>query len=402
MNYSYVVYNEENQVFSGKLSATNDQAALDMLMNVGYRVVSLKPLTSFLPSTGSLFRGTVKPQELVTFSRQLALLFESGVGIVQALELLQNQMDNKEFKRVLIEVVADLRSGGSLSSAMSKHPNVFNRLYCKMVGVGEQTGGLESVLRSLAEYTERQMGAMKKLKSAMTYPLIVFCLAIVVGILLITVVLPPFVRMFSSLGGELPLPTVILLGMTDFLNAYGLYLLIGILAVVIVGFLYSKSQDGRYLKDRLILKLPLIGRVSLLSELSRACRSLALLFRAGIPLPDVMNLTAQASNNLVVTRALNDVEQDMLRGEGIAKPLRKRPVFLPLMAEMTKVGEETGNLDEVLITVAQTFEVEADTRIQTILSLIEPVMTIGMALMVGFLAVSVFLPMYSSLSLVGG
>ncbi len=402
MNYTYVVYNEENQIYKGKLSASSDQAALDMLANVGYRVVSLKPLKSFFPSTGSLFRGSVKPQELITFSRQLALLFESGVGIVQALELLQNQMGNKEFKRVLIEVVSDLRGGGSLSSALSKHPHVFSRLYCKMVGVGEQTGGLEGVLRSLAEYTERQMGAMKKLKSAMTYPLIVFCLALVVGAILITVVLPPFVNMFASLGGELPLPTKILLGAMDFMNEYGLYVLIIILAVIIVAFLYSRSQDGRYLKDRLLLKIPLLGRVSLLSELSRVCRSLALLFRAGIALPDVMSMTAQATGNLVINRALNEVEQDMLRGEGIARPLRKRPVFLPLMVEMTKVGEETGNLDEVLITVAQTFEIEADTRIQTILSLIEPVMTIIMALMVGFLAVSVFLPMYSSLSLVGG
>jgi type IV pilus assembly protein PilC len=185
-----------------------------------------------------------------------------------------------------------------------------------------------------------------------------------------------------------------------FLQSYGVYLLVVIIALIIVGFLYSRTPNGRYFRDRLILRLPIIGRLSLVSELARACRSLSLLFRAGLPLPEVMALTAQATGNRVVARALGEVEQDMLRGQGLAKPMSNNHIFLPLMVEMTKVGEETGNLDDSLVIVAENYEIESDRRTQTLLSMIEPMMTIAMGLGVGFLAMSVFMPIYSSLSLI--
>ena len=401
MEYKYLGYNEDMQMVQGRVTANGEQAALDMLGNIGYRVVNLKPLTSFLPDMGTLFKSKVKQSELITFSRQLALLIESGVGIVHSLELLQVQANNKEFKRVLIEVVTELRSGSSLSVALSKYPHVFSSIYSKMVGVGEQTGGLESVLRNLADYIERESGAIKKLKTALTYPCIVLGLSVVVGFILIMVVLPPIVNMFSSLGGDLPLPTKMLLWLVDTMSQYGVFIIITLVGIGVVGFMYARSSSGRIVKDKLMLKLPVLGKVIVLGELSRICRSLSLLFKAGLPLPEVMTLTAQSSGNKVIASALNDVEQDMLNGEGLSRPLRRRKVFLPLMVEMSKVGEETGNLDEVLIVVAQNYDIEADSRVQTLLSMVEPAMTIMVGLGVGFLALSIFLPMYSSLSLVG-
>jgi type IV pilus assembly protein PilC len=338
---------------------------------------------------------------MVTFSRQLALLLESGVGVIQGLELLSAQTADKTLSKVLIDVVNDLRGGKGLSAALAQHPNVFSTLYCKLISVGEQTGSLEAVLKSLADYTERQATAAAKIKQAMMYPAIVFCLAIGVAAIMVFVLLPPLIDMFDKLGGTLPLPTRILLSTMGFIQSYGLYLLVAIVAVGIVGFLYSRTPNGRYLRDTLILKLPLIGRLSLVSELARACRSLSLLFRAGLPLPEVMSLTNKATGNRVVARALGEVEQDMLKGQGLAKPMSTRNVFLPLMVEMAKVGEETGNLDEALIVVAENYEIEAERRTQTLLSMIEPAMTIAMGVGVGFLALSVFMPIYSSLSLVG-
>jgi type IV pilus assembly protein PilC len=236
----------------------------------------------------------------------------------------------------------------------------------------------------------------------MMYPAVVFCLAIGVAAVMLTVLLPPLIEMFSKLGGTLPLPTRMLLAGMGFLQSYGMYLLVVIIALGIVGFLYSRTPNGRYLRDRLILRLPVIGRLSLVSELARACRSLSLLFRAGLPLPEVMALTTRATGNKVVARAFSEVEQDMLRGQGLAKPMSKRKVFLPLMVAMTKVGEETGNLDDSLIIVAENYEIEADRRTQTLLGMIEPAMTIAMGLGVGFLALSVFMPIYGSLGLIGG
>jgi len=402
MDFAYLGYTGDRQIVKGKVTAADERAAVDMLSNIGYRVVSIKPVTVAFPSLGKFLQAKVKSAEMVTFSRQLALLLESGVGIIQALELLQAQSTDSAMKKVLLAVNHDLRAGKSLSLAMAQHPQVFSKLYCKLISVGEQTGALETVLRSLASYTERQTASIAKIKQAMMYPTVVFFLAIAVGAIMITVLLPPLIQMFTKLGGELPLPTRILLATMDFVQNYGLFLFVGILAVGIVGFLYSRTPNGRYNRDVLMLKIPLIGRLNLVTELARACRSLSVLFRAGLPIPEVMALTIQATGNRVVARALSEVEQGMLRGQGMAKPMTNKQIFLPLMVEMTKVGEETGNLDESLVMVAENFEIEADRRTQALLSMIEPAMTIVMGLGVGFLAMSVFMPIYSSLSLVGG
>jgi type IV pilus assembly protein PilC len=400
MEYTYIGYTDDTQLVKGRISAGGEQAALDSLANIGYRIVSLKPAAAFFSGFNTILRGRVNSSELIVFSRQLAFLLESGVPVVNGFELLGGQTSNRELKKVLIQIVSDIRRGATIAAALSKHLHVFPNLYSKMIAVGEQTGGIEGVLKNLADYIERQAGAMKKLKTALTYPIIVFALGILVSFLLIFVVLPPIVSMFSSLGGELPLPTKILLGSIDFLNSYGLIALSVIAGIGLIGFLYSRTAVGRYFKDKMFLRTPVIGRILLLSELARACRSMSLLLKAGLALPDVMTLTAQTSSNMVISVAFNEVERSILRGEGLKQPLSERAIFPPLMVEMTGVGEETGNIDEVLLIVAQNYDIEADQRIQSFISMIEPAMTIIMGLGVGFLALSIFLPIYSSLSLV--
>lgn len=399
MEYQYLGYTNDRRTVKGKVSAASELAAIDMLSRFGYQVVSLKSVTPFVPDLSNLLKGKVKTAELVLFSRQLALLLESGLGIVQSLELLQSQTGDRQLKRVLVQVVSDIRSGDSLSVALSRHPHVFSRIYQKMLAVGEQTGNLEQILRNLATYIEKQSAAMAKLKAALTYPAIVSVLAVVIMIVMVTVVLPPIVGMFKSLKGDLPITTKLLLTFVDLMRRYGLHMVIAILVTGFVAYLYSKSPAGHYYKDLLMLKLPILGRLNIISELARCCRSMSLLFKAGLPLPEIMTLASQATGNLVVTRALNDVEKDMIKGEGLAAPMKKRWVFLPLMVEMTKVGEATGTLDTTLVTVAENYEVEAESRIQTMLSMVEPIMTIGIGLAVGFLALSIFMPLYSSLSL---
>jgi type IV pilus assembly protein PilC len=209
------------------------------------------------------------------------------------------------------------------------------------------------------------------------------------------------VNLISGLGGEMPLPTKMLLAIVAYSNKYGLYTLVGFLGVGLVAYLARRTTRGHYYWDSLMLKVPMLGRVFLLSELSRDCRNIALLFKAGLPLPEIMTLTAQASGNMVVARAIGEVEGDMLKGEGLSGPMRKRGVFLPMMVEMTKVGEETGALDTTLVTVAETFEVEVDRRVQTLLSMLEPAMTIALGIGVAFVALSLFMPLYGSLSRIG-
>ncbi len=401
MEFSYVAYTDSKNVVTGKMSAASEMLAEDALVKLGYKIISIKTTKLSLLRT-TLWQSGVKKSELVIFSRQFAILIESGISIVRSIELLQDQLGDKELKRVLKEVVNDIRRGDSLSTALEKYPHAFPSMYTKMMAVGEQSGSLETVLKNLADYIEKQVESTNKLKAALTYPAIVFCLAIVVGGIMVTFLLPSIVKLFSSLGGELPLITRILMWSMDWLQHYGLHLLAGILSFVIIFFAWTRTKAGRFIWDTLLLRMPPMGRVIRLNELSRCCNTLSLLFRAGIPLPEALALTAQASRNTVLIQAFKGVENEMRNGEGLSHPMRKRSIFLPLMVEMAKVGEETGNLDTTLDTVSKAFQADADRRTQALLTMVEPVMTIIIGLGVGFLALSVIGPIYSSLSLVGG
>ncbi len=402
MQYEYVGYSADRQVVKGKIEAASERDASDRLSRGGYQVLNVKPVAPFLTGVPSFLSGSVKQEKIIMFSRQLALLLESGVGIVQSLDLLRAQTPNKSLAAMLEKIVADLRAGLPLSAALEKHPRAFSTMYCKIIAVGEQTGQLESVLRNLAGYAEQTAAAVRKVKQATTYPVIVFVMAILVGILAVTFILPPILSVFSSFGGRLPLPTQILISGIKFLTAYGVYLLLGFGIIALAAYLYTRTPGGAYQKDRLILALPVLGRLVQVNGLSRCCRSITLLFKSGLPLPDILTLTAESAGNRVIARALMEVEQDIIRGEALAVSMKRKPVFLPLMVEMTKVGEETGNLDNTLTVVSDSFEIESADKLQTLLGLIEPAITVGIGIAVGFLAISIFLPIYTSLSMVGG
>lgn len=400
MNYSYVAYTEGKKMVKGKLAAIDEKAAIDMLTTVGYHVVSIKPESRLLPDLSRFLQAPVKKEALVLFSRQLALLLEAGVGIISALELLQSQTSDKTLKTVLSRVIDDLRAGRSFSAALAQHQHAFPPIYSRMIGVGEHTGALESVLRSLADHIEREMTAMGKLKQALMYPALVALMTVVVGIVMIFVLLPPVTKMFAALGGKLPITTRLLISSMDYVMDYGLYLIVGLVALAVLLFLFFRTSRGRYIRDSILLRIPMLGRLLHLTELARCCRNLSLLFRSGLPMTEVVKLTTQATGNAVIVEALKQVEYDMMRGRGLSAPMRQRKVFLPLMVEMTKVGEETGALDETLTVVAENFQIEADRRTQTVLGMIEPVMTIIIGGAVGFLALSVFMPIYGALQLV--
>jgi type IV pilus assembly protein PilC len=396
MEYAYMGYTAAMQIVKGKVFADNEMAASAMLSRQGYNVIDLKQVKPFMPNV-VLFRKKVSTNELVTFSRQLALLLSSGIGIIRCLELLSDQTSDAELRRVVKSIVPELRSGSTLAEAMSKHPNVFSKMYSKLVEVGERTGSLDAVLKNLANYAEKESKASAKIKSALTYPAIVGVLGIIVGIVLVTFVLPPIIGMFKSLGGDLPLITKILINSVDFVKNNIIPIAVTIIIVVLVALTYFRTSVGSYTWNALKLKIPLIGRVSHITELARLCRSMSLLFRAGLPVSDIISLSAQGIGNKTISKGLKEVGQDALKGLGLARPMRERKVFLPLMTELIGVGEETGNLEESLIMVAENYEAEADVKTQRLLSMIEPVMTIAMGLFVGFLALSVFVPLYGSL-----
>ena len=396
MEYSYVAYKKDKKIVKGKVSATSTESAIDLLNYGGYKVIKVRQHNSLFnwEKILSLF-GSVNPKEVVMFSRQLALLLQSGTDIVASLELLQNQVTNRPLRKALGEVVADIRGGSSLSMALRKHPNIFSNVYSRAITAGEKSGNLEVVLRQMADFVERRVITEKKIKNAMTYPILVTVVAVIVVILMVTYILPSFTGLYSAFGAEQPAMVVLLIGVTDWFSVNGLYVIIGFVALIIAGLMYARTATGRYQRDKIVLKMPIIGRILLLGELSRACRTISLLFHVGLPLPEILTVTNQGSGNKVIAEKLGEVQRELIRGEGLSKPMSKRPIFLPLMVQMTGVGEETGNLDETLATVAESYEMEADDRTSSAVGLIQPVVTIGIGALIGFLALTMVQAMYS-------
>jgi type IV pilus assembly protein PilC len=396
MEFQYVAYTEDKRLVKGKLSATSEESALNLLSYGGYQTISLKEIVPFfnLQMIAALF-SRVKPKEIIIFSRQLALLLESGTDIVTSLELLQSQATNRTLRAVLGKVASDIREGSSLSTALAKHPRAFPELYSRTLAAGEKAGNLEIVLRQMADYMERGATTEKKIKNALTYPVVVAIVAFIVITILITFVLPAFTDLYHTLGADLPATTRLLISLSDWLIDYGVFLLLGIVALAIVGIIYIRTPVGKYQFDKLMLTMPVIGRINLLSELSRCCRTIALLFKVGLPLPEVMSQAIRGTKNKVIAEALTDVREDLIKGEGLSKPMAKRTIFLPLMVQMTSVGEETGNLDTTLATVGQTYEIEADDRTSSAVGLIQPAITILIGIAVAFIAISMVSAMYS-------
>jgi type IV pilus assembly protein PilC len=396
MEYAYVAYTRDRKLVEGKLSATSKEAATNLLNYGGYQVLSLKQVVSFfdMGKLGAQF-SRVKPTEIIMFSRQLALLLESGTDIVTSLELLQNQTTNQTLRRVIAEVVSDIRGGTSLSAALSKHPRAFSQLYHRAISAGEQGGNLEDVLRQMADHMERANVTEKKIKGALRYPIIVFIVAILVIVLLVTFVLPRFTSLYSQFGSDLPLLPRMLIGLTGWFSQYGLWLILGIVAAVGITFVYIRTPSGRKWWHQVLLRLPVFGRVNLLNQLSRCCRTIALLFKVGVPLPEIMAVAIYGTTNVVMAQSLTEVQQELLKGEGLSRPMSRKKLFLPLMVQMTAVGEETGNLDRTLATVAMAFEAEAEDKTSAAVAMIQPMMTLLIGGVVGFIAAALVQAMYS-------
>ncbi len=396
MNYEYVARAEDNRVLKGKLSASSEESAIDMLAYSGYSVLSLREITPFFQGGKmTLLSSNIKPTEVIMFSRQLALLLESGTDVVTALELLQVQMTNRSFRKMLAEVVADVRGGRPLSESIGQHPRAFSTLYSRLVSVGERTGNLEVVLRRAADYIERSYITQKTVKNAMIYPIILLLVTFGVVALMVGFVLPAFAGLYSSFNIELPALTRGMLAFTAWTQKYGLWVLGGIAAVIAVTFIYVKLPAGKIRWGRLMLTLPYVGRINLLNELARCCRTIALLYESGLPLPDTMTMVIQGTNNRAMSGALTDVQQAMIAGAGLSGPMSRNKLFLPLMVQMTAVGEQTGNLDHTLNTVGESYEAESDDKTKAMIAMITPAMTVIIGGIVGLVAVSLMTTMYS-------
>ena len=397
INYRYQAYTRQGKLVKGTIKAASDITAERLIVGKGLNPTQVE----VAPSMFSLEEAfptffKVKPRDVVVFSRQLAILLRSGISLLPAIEILQGQVTaSRAFKRILESITYDLRAGVSFSIALSKHPKAFSDIYCKTITVGEQSGSLETVLQRMADYQERQSMMAQKIRKALAYPMMVMGVGLVVIVLLIVVVMPNLIGMFTAMNVELPLPTRILIGLTNFVNANTLYLLIGgaLLAAVVVTLV--KQPRGRQLLDRLRLTVPILGPPALMSELGRFSRTVSVLISSGLSLQEIMGMIPHSTDNRFFRDALNRVNERLFLGEGLSAPMSSMAIFPPLLVQMVAVGEESNTLDYTMGVVADFYETTAEEKATTMVGMIGPISTIGIALMVGFIALSVIMPMYT-------
>ena len=402
--FTYDAINADGLNFDGTLTAADVTTALGMLRQQGLMPDRLEEVeggnTSAKKASAGAFKA-VKPKSLQIFSRQFATMIEAGLNVIGSLVILEQQTSDTVLSATIGQLREDVESGLLLSEAMARHPKVFSRLYVAMVEAGEAAGVLDVVLDRVALQLEKSEQIRRRVKGAMIYPTIVFCFATLVLIGMLLFLVPIFVKIFASLNGQLPTLTQYVMHVSDALRSYW-YIIFPLWGGSIFGFFrWKKSDTGRPVWDKMRLHMPMkIGDVILKITMARFSRTLSTLVAAGVDIIKALEITGQTSGNFVVEEALTGVRNRVRDGASIAQPLIENPVFPPMVSQMVRIGEETGELEKMLSKIADFYEDEVDSSVQSLTSIIEPLMMIGVGLMVGVILISMYLPMFKMLSLV--
>jgi len=390
--FSYVATDPAGQTATGTEKATSRDAVEIALYERELRDIRIEEKKSFLRF--ELTAKSVKREEVMHLSRQLGAFVRAGLPLIDAVHILGEEAGNSSVRRMMAEVEEGLRSGERLSECLDRHPKVFPDFYRGILRSAELTGQLDTVLDQLARYLERDLEARRKVKQAMIYPTIIALMSVLTVGVLAGFVLPRFKVFFASLGAKLPLPTRMLLVVTDFLTQWWPTLIGGIVAIALLIFLALRTEGGRFVRDRIALKLPVIGVTIQYALVERFTRILGSMVTAGVSLPEALRVATESLQNLVYERSLALVGESMLAGEGLASPLAKSKLFPITAIQMVRVGEETGSLDTQLGVTAGYYETELDYKIKKLTALIEPAVIVVMGLIVGFVAVALVSAMY--------
>jgi type IV pilus assembly protein PilC len=403
-SFAYSAINAQGTVLTGEVQAADASAARDALRQNGLLAQWVKehsPGQESKSTFGNLTKPKVKQRALQVFSRQFATMIEAGLSVVTALVILEEQTDDKALKVVLNDLREQVESGALLSEAMSGHPEVFTPLYISMVEAGEAAGVLDIVLDRVAIQIEKEMKIRRRVKGAMIYPTLVLIFATLVLIGMLMFLVPVFVKVFADLGGELPALTKLVLKASNGLRGYW-FIIFPVIALIIWGFFkWKRSESGRKAWDTLKLRFPMqIGTIVRKIAMARFSRTLSTLLGSGVDIMKALEITATTSGNWVVEEATMQARVRVQEGAPIAAPIVDSPVFPPMVGQMMRIGEETGELEKMLSKIADFYEDEVDAAIQTLTSIIEPLMMIGVGVMVGIIVISMYLPMFKLLTLV--
>jgi type IV pilus assembly protein PilC len=381
------------------VEALSEQAAIAALLNRNLLVVEIKEK---MAKRGQTKGGRVQLADLVVFTRQLATMIDAGIAIVQSLQALADQATNKVMRDTVKDICSRVEAGESFSEALIRHPKSFNRLYVSMIGAGEKGGLLAEIMARLATYLENTERLRKKVKMALMYPTVVTVVAIVITIFLLVRVIPTFKEVYSGFGAKLPGPTEFLIGISEIVQHYLLYLIV-LAGFGIWGWLYYiKTKQGRDFWDTQRIKLPVFGPIAHKICLARFTRTLASLIRSGVPILEVLQIVSQTVGNTVMEKAIKTAATDIERGEGISAALAKHPVFPTMIIRMLSAGEQTGNIDNMLERVADFLDEEIETTLSGLMSLIEPLLIVFLGVVIGGMVICMFLPIFNLANIVNG
>jgi type IV pilus assembly protein PilC len=400
VTFKYSVRDKTGKVVNGKLEGENREAVASKLRQMGYIVLDLNE--DKLAALNKIQFGTsVKTKDVTIFARQFATMINAGLSLTKCLSILGSQSENKEMRDIIGQLGKDVEAGQSLSEAMMKHPKIFPPIFYNMVKAGETGGVLDEVLLRVAALFEADAALKGRIKSAMTYPVAMLALVLIILVAMMIFVVPTFEKMFKDMGGTLPLPTQILVTISR--GATGLPGLIFVVVVIVsvVAFKWWLGTDsGRFIWDGVMLRAPIIGPLQRKTAIARFTRTFSTLVAAGVPILSAMDIVSDTAGNEVVARALKNARGAIKEGETIAKPLGESPVFPSMVVQMVAVGEETGALDQMLAKIADFYDEEVSQAVDALTSVIEPVMMATLGVLVGGMVIALYMPMFQSITLV--
>lgn len=401
-NYKYKVRDKFGKLITGAMAAKSKEFVGVELEKMGFVPITVEEQKeqAYLKFFEKFNR--VKKDDLNLFTRQMVTLLQAGVPIISALQNIEKQTASSVLKRVVGELISDVESGNSFSEALARHSDTFEPLYANTVKAGEVSGMMDEILDRLADLGEHEADTGQKIKVATRYPILAFCALIVGFFIMATFVLPKFVTMFSKYGTELPLPTVVMMKMNYFVTNYW-YLAILIFGSIVFGVVKAvNTKTGRKFWDRFTLNMPVFGPLITILLMSRFARIMSFMVKSGVPMLEVLNISARTVGNTVIEDAILSVEEGVKQGKSIAEPMRVSGVFSPIVLQMVSIGEESGKLDELLLRVSDYYDKQSDYMIKNLSTLIEPIFIVVLAVGVLFLALSVFLPMWNMYGTLAG
>jgi type IV pilus assembly protein PilC len=400
MIYEFNAYKEDKQVFTGTITAISEKMAEDALYRAGYKyVLNLKPKPAprSLAKTLPTFYG-VKTTDVIEFSRQLATFLDSGSSLRSALDLLRDQSEKASVKAMISGIAANLEQGVSFSQAIKEQSAIFPYSYWQIVQSSEKAGDLSRGLKQISDYLEQRQQINNKIRRTLAYPVFVLVLAIGVVVLLVTTVLPPIIKLFTSLNADLPPATRVALSLVNFITNYKFQMLLVILVVILVFWGLSRVPRGRLLLDSWILRMPVIGPIVIQNSMGHFCRTASMLMSAGLPLPAIMDISIKSvGSNRIVMQSFVTLKERLMQGEGLTNSISKDKLFPKMMARMIATGEQTGTLDGALATLATYYEEHANKKLQSLIALIEPTLTLAIGIGIAFIMISIVVPIYSIL-----